>query len=326
MPKYSIVVPFHNEQENLTVLYERLQAVMESVGDSFELVFVDDGSNDNTYRLLQEVAAVDSRVVVVRLRRNFGQTAALAAGFDHATGEFIIAMDGDLQHDPNDIPSFIEKLDEGYDIVSGWRKQRIDNFLIRRFPSKIANRVMAKLSGVDIHDFGTTFKAYRAETIRDVPLYGEMHRFIPAVASGYGASIVEIPIKNVMRERGASHYGIGRTFRVMFDLLTIRFLLTYLSRPLHFFGRYGALSILGGSVIAFMLLCEKLFLGVPIQAKHGPLMVFAAVLIVAGVNLLAFGLLAEMQVRHYYEPSKRSPYTVSRVIKNAPESEEHVAD
>jgi glycosyltransferase involved in cell wall biosynthesis len=326
MPKYSIVVPFHNEQENLTLLYDRVKAVMENVGDRFELVFVDDGSTDNTYRLLQEIAAIDSRVVVVRLRRNFGQTAALAAGFDHASGEFIIAMDGDLQHDPNEIPNFIQKLDEGYDIVSGWRKQRIDNFLIRRIPSKIANKLMARLSGVDIHDFGTTYKAYRAEVIRDVPLYGELHRFIPAVASGYGASIIEIPIKNVNRERGVSHYGISRTFRVMFDLLTIRFLLKYLSRPLHFFGRYGALSILSGCLVALYLMAEKVLRGIHIQAQHGPLMIFSAVLIVAGVNLLAFGLLAEMQVRHYYEPSKRSPYVVGRVIKHEPENEEQIAD
>ncbi len=326
MPKYSIVVPFHNEQENLTLLYDRLKAVMENVGDSFELVFVDDGSNDNTYRILQEIAAIDSRVMVVRLRRNFGQTAALAAGFDHASGEFVIAMDGDLQHDPNDIPSFIEKLDEGYDIVSGWRKQRIDNFLIRRIPSKIANRLMARLSGVDIHDFGTTFKAYRAQVIRDVPLYGELHRFIPAVASGYGASIIEIPIKNVNRERGVSHYGIGRTFRVMFDLLTIRFLLKYLSRPLHFFGRYGALGILAGSLIAFYTMLLKVVTHQNVLDQHGPLLILASVLIVAGINLLAFGLIAEMQVRHYYEPSKRAPYTVGRVIKNTPENEQQMAE
>ncbi|HEY0565337.1 MAG TPA: glycosyltransferase family 2 protein [Terriglobales bacterium] len=327
MPKYSIVVPFHNEQENLTLLYDRLTAVMENVGSSFELVFVDDGSTDSTYRLLQEIAAVDSRVVVVRLRRNFGQTAALAAGFDHATGEFIIAMDGDLQHDPNDIPNFIDKLEEGYDIVSGWRKKRIDNFVIRRIPSKIANKMMAKLSGVDIHDFGTTFKAYRADIIRDVPLYGELHRFIPAVASGYGASIVEIPIRNVNRERGVSHYGISRTFRVMFDLLTIRFLLKYLSRPLHFFGRYGALSIITGTLIAFYLMLLKvIYPAASIVDQHGPLLVLASVMIVSGVNLLAFGLLAEMQVRHYYEPSKRSPYVVGRVIKNTPQNEEQVAE
>ena len=254
MPKYSIVVPFHNEEDNVTVLYARLKQVMEQVGDSFELVLVDDGSSDRSYKLLEEIAAVDSRVLVVKLRRNFGQTSALAAGFDHASGEFILAMDGDLQHDPNDIPGFLEKLEEGYDVVSGWRKERIDNFVMRRIPSRCANWLMAKLSGVDIHDFGTTFKAYRHEVIQNIPLYGEMHRFIPALASWYGASICEIPIKNVNRERGKSHYGIGRTFRVFFDLLTIRFLLKYMSRPLHFFGSIGALGITAGSFISAILL------------------------------------------------------------------------
>ena len=236
MPKYSIVVPLHNEQENVTDLYDRLKAVMEAAGETFEIVLVDDGSNDHTFPMLREIAAVDSRVTVVKLRRNFGQTAGLAAGFDHARGEYIIAMDGDLQHDPADIPVFLEKIAAGYDIVSGWRKVRIDNFWMRRVPSRVANWMMAKLSGVDIHDFGTTFKAYRREILEQVPLYGELHRFIPALASWYGASICEVPIRNVNRERGASHYGITRTFRVFFDLITIRFLLRYLSRPLHFFG------------------------------------------------------------------------------------------
>ena len=263
MPKYSIVVPFHNEEENVTVLYARLKQVMEQVGHPFELVLVDDGSSDRTYKLLEEIAAVDSRVLVVKLRRNFGQTSALAAGFDHASGDFILAMDGDLQHDPNEIPNFVEKLEEGYDVVSGWRKERIDNFVMRRIPSRCANWLMAKLSGVDIHDFGTTFKAYRREVITNIPLYGEMHRFIPALASWYGASICEIPIRNVQRERGKSHYGIGRTFRVFFDLLTIRFLLKYMSRPLHFFGSFGALGILGGSFISAVLLGMKIMESAP---------------------------------------------------------------
>jgi glycosyltransferase involved in cell wall biosynthesis len=202
MPKYSIVIPLHNEQENVTDLYDRLKAVMEVNGESFEIVFVDDGSSDETFHLLRQIAGVDSRVAVIRLRRNFGQTAGLAAGFDHARGEYIIAMDGDLQHDPADIPIFLEKISEGYDIVSGWRKVRIDNFWLRRIPSRCANWLMAKLSGVDIHDFGTTFKAYRREILEQVPLYGELHRFIPALASWHGASIVEVPIRNVNRERG----------------------------------------------------------------------------------------------------------------------------
>ena len=316
MPKYSIVVPFHNEEENVTALYARLKQVMEQVGDSFELVLVDDGSSDRTYKLLEEIAAVDSRVLVVKLRRNFGQTSALAAGFDHASGEFILSMDGDLQHDPNDIPNFLEKLEEGYDVVSGWREKRIDNFVMRRFPSRVANWLMAKLSGVDIHDFGTTFKAYRREVIQNIPLYGEMHRFIPALASWYGASICEIPIKNVNRERGKSHYGIGRTFRVFFDLLTIRFLLKYMSRPLHFFGTFGALGILAGSMISSVLLVMKLAnWNMSIMDQHGPWFVIAGVLIVAGIQMLAIGLLGELQVRHYYTSQQHTPYAIDRLVR-----------
>jgi len=311
MPKYSIVVPLHNEQENVTDLYDRLKAVMEANGESFEIVLVDDGSTDRSFHTLREIAAVDSRVTVVKLRRNFGQTSALAAGFDHARGEYIIAMDGDLQHDPADIPLFLEKISEGYDIVSGWRKRRIDNFWLRRFPSRCANWLMAKLSGVDIHDFGTTFKAYRREILDQVPLYGELHRFIPALASWHGASICEVPIQNVNRERGASHYGISRTFRVFFDL----------SRPLHFFGTFGMLSILGGAGVTLWLLAQKFLHRTAIMANHGPLMIFTAVLILAGLNMLAVGLLGEMQVRHYHEPTRRAPYSVDRVLRA--QSEEH---
>ena len=316
--KYSIVVPFHDEEDSVTELYSRLKAVMEASAEPFEFVFVDDGSRDHTFRLLQDIAAVDSRVVVVKLRRNFGQTSALAAGFDHAQGEFVIAMDGDLQHDPADIPAFLEKLEEGYDVVSGWRKERVDNFVMRRFPSRIANWLMAKLSGVDIHDFGTTFKAYRRELLAEVPLYGEMHRFIPALASFHGASICEIAIKNIVATR-KSHYGISRTFRVLFDLMTIRFLLRYLTRPLHFFGRLGILSGMSGCGIALWLAYVKFFRGVQLMEHHGPLMIFAAVLIVAGVQLLALGLLGEMQVRHYYTAFEATPYSVAKVIRTKEE-------
>jgi glycosyltransferase involved in cell wall biosynthesis len=328
MPKYSIVVPFHNEEENVTALYARLKQVMEQVGDSFELVLVDDGSSDRSYKLLEEIAAVDSRVLVVKLRRNFGQTSALAAGFDHASGEFILSMDGDLQHDPNDIPSFLERLEEGYDVVSGWREKRIDNFVMRRFPSRIANWLMAKLSGVDIHDFGTTFKAYRREVIQNIPLYGEMHRFIPALASWYGASICEIPIKNVNRERGKSHYGIGRTFRVFFDLLTIRFLLKYMSRPLHFFGTFGALGILFGSMIsAFLAGLKVMNWHQNVMDQHGPLFVIAGVLILGGIQLLAIGLLGELQVRHYYTSQQHTPYAVDRLVRlRSPEEPRILSD
>jgi glycosyltransferase involved in cell wall biosynthesis len=323
MPKYSIVVPYHNEEENVTALYARLKQVMEQVGETFELVFVDDGSRDRTYKLLEEIAAVDSRVLVIKLRRNFGQTSALAAGFDHASGECILAMDGDLQHDPNDIPAFLEKLDEGYDVVSGWREKRIDNFILRRIPSRCANWLMARLSGVPIHDFGTTFKAYRREVIQNIPLYGEMHRFIPALASWYGASICEIPIRNVNREKGRSHYGIGRTFRVFFDLLTIRFLLKYMSRPLHFFGGLGMLSILGGSSMAVVLLGMKVQNpGFDVMHHHGPMFVIGGVLIVCGIQLLALGLLGELQVRHHFTNQHPAAYTVDRLVRLASPDEQ----
>jgi len=324
--KYSIVVPFHNEQESVTELYDRLKAVMEANGETFELVFVDDGSSDQTFPLLQQIAGVDSRVVVVKLRRNFGQTSALAAGFDHAKGEFIIAMDGDLQHDPSDIPLFLEKINEGYDIVSGWRKERVDNFILRRFPSRVANWTMAKLSGVDIHDFGTTYKAYRRELLEQVPLYGELHRFIPALASGYGATICEIPIKNINRDKGNSHYGISRTFRVFFDLITIRFMLRYLTRPLHFFGTIGMLGIFTGSIIGMWMVLLKLLTHVHVMDQHGPLLVFAAVVIVAGVQLLALGLLGELQVRHFHEPVSGVPYRVDKVIRTEQNEETEITD
>jgi glycosyltransferase involved in cell wall biosynthesis len=328
MVKYSIVVPFHNEEENVTALYARLKQVMEQVGESFELVLVEDGSSDRTYKLLEEIAAVDSRVLVVKLRRNFGQTSALAAGFDHATGEFILAMDGDLQHDPNDIPGFLEKLEEGYDVVSGWRRDRADSLILRRIPSRCANWLMALISGVHIHDFGTTFKAYRREVIQNIPLYGEMHRFIPALASWYGASICEIPIRHMNRERGKSHYGIGRTFSVIFDLMTLRFLLRYMSRPLHFFGGFGALGILVGSTISAVLLGMKLLN--PHQSLmelHGPMFVIGAVLIVAGIQMVAIGLLGELQVRHFHASQQHAPYTIDRIVRlDSPEEQSMMSE
>jgi glycosyltransferase involved in cell wall biosynthesis len=321
VPRYSIVVPFHNEEENVTRLYDRVKEVMEHVGASFELVFVDDGSRDRTYRLLEEIAAVDSRVLVVKLRRNFGQTSALAAGFDHASGEYILAMDGDLQHDPSEIPMFLAKLEEGYDVVSGWRAQRADNVVMRQLPSAVANWMMARLSGVNIHDFGTTFKAYRREVIQNIPLYGEMHRFIPALASWYGASICEVPISNPAREAGRSHYGISRTFRVFFDLLTIRFLLKYMTRPLHFFGSVGAMGVLSGGGIAMWLLVHKLLTGRDVAGEHGPWFMIAAVLILAGIQLIGVGLLGELQVRHFFTQSQNAPYTVDRVVRIKPSEE-----
>src|SRR5919202_1932459 len=254
----SIVVPIHNEEPAILPLYDRLTSVLESLQRPYELIFVDDASTDRSFDLLANLVETDHRLKVIRLRRNFGQTAALSAGFDEAQGQGIISLDGDLQHEPEDIPALLAKIDEGYDIASGWRKERVDNAITRKIPSRIANWLMAKASGVNLRDFGTPFKAYRAKVLKDVNLYGELHRFIPALASFYGARVAEVPIRNVERPNGASHYGLSRTFRVFFDILTIKFLLRYLTRPMHFFGKWGLGGIALGSLVLLTMLGEKI--------------------------------------------------------------------
>jgi glycosyltransferase involved in cell wall biosynthesis len=254
----------------------------------------------------------DPRLKVVRLRRNFGQTAALSAGFHEARGDVIIAMDGDLQHAPEDIPALLLKIDEGFDIASGWRKDRVDNALTRRIPSRIANWMMAKASGIDLRDFGTTFKAYRAEVLNDVHLYGELHRFIPALASFYGARVAEVPIQNTQRAVGSSHYGLGRTFRVLFDILTIRFLLKYFTRPMHFFGRLGLAAFTAGFVILGVVSVPKLW-GQAIMINHGPLVILGALLLLSGLMMFSTGLLGEVLMRTYFESQGRRIYAVREV-------------
>jgi glycosyltransferase involved in cell wall biosynthesis len=318
--KYSIVVPLYNEAANITTLYVRLTQVMEELDDSYELVFVDDGSRDRTVEALSEIAENDSRVKLVVLRRNFGQTAALKAGFDAARGDIIISMDGDLQHDPEEIPSFVAKLEEGYDIVSGWRAQRRDRWLTRRLPSRIANWLMAKLSGVAVHDFGTTFKAYRRETIQNLPLYGELHRFIPALAAWSGAQIAEIPINNPPRQNGKSNYGISRTLHVLFDLLSIKFLVSFSTRPLHFFGPMGLLATGLGSLIFCGLGFSKLVIGNALMLQHGPLLFAATLLVLVGVQILCLGLVAEMVSRTYYESQGKPIYSVRKIIAHEPQT------
>src|SRR5580700_1478125 len=314
-PKYSIVVPFHDEQESVRELHARLASVMNGRYEPVEFVYVDDQSSDATPQILSEIALDDPRVTVVRLKRNYGQTTALAAGFDYASGEIIISMDGELQHDPDDIPVMLEAFEStGSDIVSGWRQKRVDNFFMRRVPSRVANWMMAKLSGVDIHDFGTTFKVYRREIIKDIRLYGEMHRFIPALAAWNGAKIVEVPIKNVVRPGGKSHYGISRTLRVFFDIITIRFLLRYMTRPLHFFGPTGLLGMLLGAAILFVLLFQKIVWGASIFIQHGPLLVLGMMLCLFGVQLLAVGLVGELLMRTHFESRNNPVYRLERVF------------
>jgi glycosyltransferase involved in cell wall biosynthesis len=308
----SIVIPIHNEEPAILPLYDRLTAVLENLHRPYEILFIDDASNDRSFDLLANLAETDCRLKVIRLRRNFGQTAALAAGFDEAQGEVIVSLDGDLQHDPEDIPLLVDKVEQGYDIASGWRKDRVDNTFTRKFPSRIANWMMKRASGVDLHDFGTTFKAYRSEILKDINLYGELHRFIPALASFYGARIAEVPIKSVHRPSGTSHYGLSRTFRVFFDILTIQFLLRYLTRPMHFFGKFGLTGIVLGTFVLAYILVDKLA-GKNIIVEHGPLLVAGAMLWFAGLMLFSTGLIGEVLMRTYFESQGRRIYAIREV-------------
>lgn len=308
----SVVIPIHNEEPAILPLYDRLTAVMEGMRKPYEIIFVDDASVDRSFELLANLVETDNRLKVIRLRRNFGQTPALAAGFDEAQGEVIVSLDGDLQHAPEDIPALLAKIDEGYDIASGWRKNRIDNAVTRKIPSRIANWLMAKASGVKLHDFGTTFKAYKAEVLKDVNLYGELHRFIPALASFYGARIAEVPIRNTPRVSGASHYGLGRTFRVLFDIITIKFMLNYMTRPMHFFGKLGLVgTFLGGMIMLYIFLYK--ITGHEIAIQHGPLMIAGALLLLAGLMMFSTGLLGELLIRTYFESQGRRIYAVREV-------------
>jgi glycosyltransferase involved in cell wall biosynthesis len=310
----SIVVPIHNEDHSILPLYDRLTSVLVNLRRPYEIIFVDDASTDRSFDLLANLVETDPHLKVLRLRRNFGQTAALSAGFHEARGKVVIAMDGDLQHAPEDIPVLLGKIDEGYDIASGWRKDRVDNPITRKIPSRIANWLMSKASGIDLRDFGTTFKAYRAEVLKDVHLYGELHRFIPALASFYGARVAEVPIQNTPRISGASHYGLSRTFRVLFDIVTIRFLLRYFTRPMHLFGGIGLAGTLAGSLMLGYCLIVKLFWRLDIIQEHGPMMIAGALLLLAGLMMFSTGLIGELVMRTYFESQGRRIYAVREIL------------
>src|ERR1700757_1861550 len=305
----SIVIPIHNEEPSILPLYDRLTVVLEALQKPYEIIAVDDASTDRSFDLLANLVETDARLKGIRLRTNFVQTAALSAGFREAQGSVVISLDGDLQHDPEDIPALLAKIEEGFDIASGWRKDRVDNAITRKIPSRIANWLMAKAPGIALRDFGTTFKAYRAEVLKEINLYGELHRFIPALASFYGARIAEVPIRNTPRVAGDSHYGLGRTFNVMFDILTIKFLLKYFTRPMHFFGRLGLVGFTLGSVILGSLAIYKLW-GHAMLIDHGPLMIAGCLLILAGLMMFSTGLLGEVLMRTYFESQGRRIYAV----------------
>ncbi len=314
----SIVVPIYNEVESLVPLVDAITNTVSSLGPAYELICVDDGSTDGSTDLLQKLAQERPHLRGIILRRNYGQTAAMAAGFKHARGQAIVTLDGDLQNDPADIPRIVAKLDEGYDLVSGWRRHRQDDALTRLLPSKIANWLISRVTGVQLHDYGCSLKAYRAELVADMNLYGELHRFLPALAFIEGARIAEIPVGHHARQFGQSKYGLGRTIRVMLDLFTISFMKTFLTRPMHVFGAFGLSSAGIGILISLYLTVIKFGFGQDIGNR--PLLILAVVLILAGLQLLSFGLLAEMMMRTYHESQGRPIYRVRQIVNGPQQS------
>jgi glycosyltransferase involved in cell wall biosynthesis len=314
-PELSLLLPVYNEEDNLQELHEKIIASMENLGHSFEVIYVDDGSTDRSFELLKNFAANDSRVRVIAFRRNYGQTAAMAAGIDAARGDVLIPMDADLQNDPADIEQLLAKLNEGYDVVSGWRKDRQDAFLTRILPSKLANGLISRIGGVPLHDYGCSLKAYRREILKEVHLYGEMHRFIPIFASWSGGRVTEIPVTHHPRVAGKSKYGLSRTIKVVFDLVTIKFMASYLTKPLYIFGWAGVLSF-AISVFSALFAFSMKFLHWPKHADfiQTPLPVLAMIMLVLGIQLFLMGLIAEMLVRTYHESQGKPIYLVKERI------------
>ncbi len=305
----SIVIPLFNEEESVPHLYAQLVAALDAIGRTYELILVDDGSIDGTFGKLTAIAERDPRLRLLRLRRNFGQTAAMVAGFDHARGSVVIPMDGDLQNDPADIPLLLQKIDEGFDVVSGWRMNRQDKTLLRKVPSRIANWIIGRVTGVKLHDYGCSLKAYRIEVLRGTRLYGEMHRFIPALANLMGAKICEVPLRHHPRRYGRSKYGIKRTVKVVLDLLTVKFLTDYSTKPIYFFGGIGLILCTGGVAAGVETIWEKLALGTFVH--RNPFILIAVFLFSLGVAFIFIGLLAEIIIRTYHESQAKPIYWVA---------------
>lgn len=319
--KLSIVIPCFNEVETIPRLVDALdssQAELAALGHEPEYIVVDDGSRDGSFDRLREAAATRTWLRLIRFRRNFGQTAAMAAGFEAARGDVVIPMDADLQNDPADIPRLLTKLDEGYDVVSGWRRNRQDKALTRKLPSRLANAIIGRVSGVRLHDYGCTLKAYRREVLEPVRLYGEMHRFIPIYASWSGARVTELVVSHHPRREGASKYGLGRTFKVLLDLLTVTFLGSYSTKPLYFFGGFGFALCSGGTVAALITVYQRLTLGERAFVHRNPLFIVAVFLFMLGVQFLLMGLLAELQIRTYHEAQGKPTYVVRETVNLLP--------
>ncbi len=308
----SVVVPLLNEEKNIPILYDELTQTLQKIGLEYEILFIDDGSSDNSLQILEQLQLDDSRLCLISLRKNFGQTAAMTAGFDMANGDVIIAMDADLQNDPADIPILLAKINEGADLVTGWRYNRQDPFFSRKLPSKIANRIISFATGVHLHDYGCTLKAFRHDVIKTIKLYGEMHRFIPAIASAMGVTIAEVKVNHRSRRFGTSKYGISRTLRVILDLITVKFLLNYATRPIHVFGTFGVVSGFLGGALALVLTAQRQLYGVPLSDR--PLLLLAVLLIFVGVQFVTIGLVAEMLARTYHESQNKPTYYIRKII------------
>jgi glycosyltransferase involved in cell wall biosynthesis len=314
----SLIIPVFNEEKNLPILYQEIVSACTSFGKSFEIIFVDDGSIDNSSRVLKDIHQSDQRVRLIRFRRNFGQTAALSAGFHHARGKVVITLDADLQNDPKDIGLLLDKMKEGYDIVSGWRIKRKDKFFSRRLPSMLANWLISVITRVKLHDYGCTLKAFRIDVVKNLHLYGEMHRFIPAIASDMGVDIAEVKVHHRPRKYGKSKYSVMRFVKVILDLLTVKFLLSYSTRPLQIFGLFGLISGLMGGVLAIILSYQRLILQQSIANR--PLLLLAVLLLVIGFQFITLGLLAEIMVRAYHESLQKKIYYIKEIVEDDSES------
>lgn len=310
--KLSIVSPIYNEEENIERLYTKIVEAVEPMNVPFEIILVDDGSRDNSASLLRELGERDNRIKVIIFRKNFGQTAAMSAGIDNSVGEIVITMDADLQNDPTDIPMLVAKMEEGYDIVSGWRKNRQDKAISRKLPSKIANKLISNITGVKLNDYGCSLKAYSGDVIREVKLYGELHRFIPIVAQFIGVNITEVPVKHHAREFGKSKYGIDRTFRVILDLILVKYLLTYLTRPMHFFGKFAWNSLFLSFVFGVATIVMKVAFGTDITGN--PFFIICLILGLFSLQFIVAGINAEVQTRIYYETQDKKTYSIREII------------
>lgn len=318
-PQVSIVVPLLNEQENIGPLYEQITRTLAGKYE-YEIIFIDDGSSDDSFNVLADLHKKDAGIVVIRFRKNFGQTAALSAGFTHARGKVIVAIDADLQNDPADIPKMIAKLDEGFDVVSGWRKKRHDNAVTRLIPSKFANWLIAKITGVKLHDFGCTLKVYRKEVLAETKLYGEMHRFIPALASWSGARIAETVVNHRPRIAGTAKYGLGRTLKVILDLITVKFLGSFYTKPIYIFGGLGLASGVGAVATGWIVVYQKI--ANKFAMNRNPLLVLTALLITATIQFILMGLLAELLVRTYHESQNRPTYVIKQILDSSTKKED----